>query len=145
MFMCVLPYHETNYFVRALQMLDLENRNGSVGVSLWTWLLDNQKQRIALAPSSLATNLYGDFSFLNFINEYLKECLKQFGDESDLDSLSQERNLKNALNFSISFLTTPDSIRCCSKPSRSRCPTLSTPTSKLRSKKSSTSFTSHCV
>ena len=97
MFMCVLPYHETNYFVRALQMLNLENRNGSVGVSLWTWLLDNQKQGVALASSSLATHLYSDFSFLNFTIEYLNECLEQFGDESNLDSLSQERNLKNAL------------------------------------------------
>ena len=26
MFMCVMPYHETNYFVRALQMLNIESK-----------------------------------------------------------------------------------------------------------------------
>jgi U3 small nucleolar RNA-associated protein 10 len=38
MFMCILAYHETNYFVRALQLLNLEE-NGT-----WSWLLDNQKK-----------------------------------------------------------------------------------------------------
>lgn len=33
MFMCVLPYHETNYFVRAIQMLNLETTNSSTSIS----------------------------------------------------------------------------------------------------------------
>ena len=28
LFMCVLPYHETSYFVRALQMINLDGANG---------------------------------------------------------------------------------------------------------------------
>ena len=45
LFMCLLPYHETNYFVRALQMLNLEaNDNSSKDHHLWTWLLENQKK-----------------------------------------------------------------------------------------------------
>jgi U3 small nucleolar RNA-associated protein 10 len=41
-FMCVLPYHDTNYFVRALQLIDFSDEFNNAAT--WSWLLDNQKR-----------------------------------------------------------------------------------------------------
>lgn len=105
MFMCILPYHETNYFVRALQMLDFE-RNQFVDVQLWSWLIENQKQGVQLASSTLATRIFSDLSLLNYLIDYLNESVRLFGDEdSQVQSEQQQKHWLNSLNFVFSFLT----------------------------------------
>ena len=106
LFMCLLPYHETNYFVRALQMLNLEeNINSSKDHHLWSWLAENQKNGVHLAASTLATHAFSDLSFFNFLIEYVSECLQQFADESRAQTENQQKIWMNGLNFCFSFIT----------------------------------------
>jgi hypothetical protein len=101
-FMCILPYHETNYFVRAIQMINLEtNSIGVKNYQLWNWLLSNQKEGVPLATTSLATHLYSDLSFFNFLIDYLNECLSHFSGDNN----SSNQHWVNSLDFVISFVT----------------------------------------
>jgi U3 small nucleolar RNA-associated protein 10 len=102
LFMCALPYHETNYFVRVLQMLDLEQ--ATPVTQLWLWLVDNQKRGVPLAPLTLATHLYSDLSFFNYIIGYLNYALELFSDEARLESDAQAKHWSNSLNFVFSFI-----------------------------------------
>jgi hypothetical protein len=108
MLMCLLPYHETNYFVRALQMIDLSDSNLE-NIKLWNWLEDNQKNGVHLAASTLSTHCFSDLAFFNFLNEYLSESIKQFTqfeDDNDIQqSLNQQKIWMNSLNFCFSFMT----------------------------------------
>ena len=108
MLMCLLPYHETNYFVRALQMIDLSDSNLE-NIRLWNWLEDNQKGGVHLASSTLSTHCFSDLSFFNFLSEYLNESIKQFTqfeEENEIQqSLNQQKIWMNSLNFCFSFLT----------------------------------------
>jgi U3 small nucleolar RNA-associated protein 10 len=70
--MCILPYHENNYFIRAIQMLDLDTSK------LWSWLNDNKTNGVVLASSTLATHLTSDLSFFNFMISYVNCCLDTF-------------------------------------------------------------------
>ncbi|CAF0714899.1 unnamed protein product [Brachionus calyciflorus] len=99
-FMCILPYHETNYFVRALQLIDFKNQEAK----LWSWLEENQKQGVQLASSSMATHLYSDLSFFNYLIDYLNESLNIFGDEELVQSEVQKKHWLNNLNFVLSFM-----------------------------------------
>jgi hypothetical protein len=103
LFMCVLPYHETNYFVRALQMLNLESMTPEN--QMWLWLVDNQKKGVQLSPITLGTHLYSDLSFFNFTIDYLNYSLELFTDESKLESDVQGKHWINSLNFVFSFMT----------------------------------------
>jgi hypothetical protein len=103
LFMCILPYHETNYFVRALQMLNLEAMTPEN--QTWLWLVDNQKKGVQLSPISLATYLYSDLSFFNFTIDYLNYSIELFTDESKLESDVQSKHWANSLNFVFSFMT----------------------------------------
>jgi hypothetical protein len=101
--MCLMPYHETNYFVRALQMIDLSDTN-LANASLWSWLAENQTNGVFLSASTLATHLFSNLSFFSFVSEYLNDVLRLFVD--DLNSLSehQQKIWMNGLNFCLSFL-----------------------------------------
>jgi U3 small nucleolar RNA-associated protein 10 len=67
--MCILPYHETNYFVRAVQMLDIEQSQ------LWSWLNNNKTSGVVLSSSTLAAHIVHDSSFFNFLIGYATKCL----------------------------------------------------------------------
>jgi hypothetical protein len=103
LFMCILPYHETNYFVRALQMLNLETT--SPANQLWQWLLENQKKGVQLSSTTLATHLFSDLSFFNFLISYLNHSVDLLTDENRIESDNQRKHLQNSLNFVFSFLT----------------------------------------
>ena len=117
--MCVLPYHETAYFVRALQMLDLES-NASASthphLALWSWLGENQRSGVPLAATSLATHIYSDLSFFAFVRHFVNEALALFAGENDeSDETSddddeeeegaRQQQRANSLNFVLSFMT----------------------------------------
>ena len=103
MFMCILPYHETNYFLRALQLIDFNASSLSKAHRLWEWLAENQKQGVPLAASSLATHAFSDLSFLNFLTGYLRESLELLNGEAGSDA--QQKRWRHTLNFMFSFLT----------------------------------------
>jgi hypothetical protein len=101
LFMCVLPYHETTYFVRALQLINFEATSSTAckDHKLWEWLIENQKKGIPLASTTLATHVFSDLSFLNFLIDFTNACLDQLTEQEE------SKHLMNSLNFSFSFLT----------------------------------------
>lgn len=119
MFACILAYHETNYFVRALQLVDLELEANS----MWSWLLDNQKRGIRLASNTLATHLFSDLTLFNFVIECLQDNLNEFAgwsddttnpdddnnDDNETDETKRPASLNmhnsTCLNFLFSFLS----------------------------------------
>ncbi len=102
MFMCVLPYHETTYFVRALQLINFEISSSAKDIKLWDWLIENQKKGVPLASSTLATHIFSDLSFFNFLIDYTNTCLEQLSEHTDE---TVNNKLLNSLNFSFNFLT----------------------------------------
>jgi U3 small nucleolar RNA-associated protein 10 len=70
--MCILPYHENNYFVRALQMLDIEQNQ------LWSWLSNNKTTGVVVSPNTLAAHVAHDLSFFNFLIGYVNACLDMY-------------------------------------------------------------------
>ena len=68
--------------------------------------MDNQKKGVPLASTSLATHVFSDLQFFNFLTAYLNECVSQFvNDYEATSSQSQQVHLLNGLNFAFSFLT----------------------------------------
>uniref|UniRef100_A0A671WPT1 HEAT repeat-containing protein 1 n=1 Tax=Sparus aurata TaxID=8175 RepID=A0A671WPT1_SPAAU len=59
---CALPYHDTNVFVRVLQLLKLVD-----ATSRWNWLHCLQKPGVPLSRGALITHCYTDLSFMDFI------------------------------------------------------------------------------
>ncbi|XP_029695501.1 HEAT repeat-containing protein 1 [Takifugu rubripes] len=59
---CALPYHNTNVFVRVLQLLDISD-----ATNRWNWLHCLQKPGVPLSKGTLITHCYSDLSFLDFI------------------------------------------------------------------------------
>ncbi|KAG1661117.1 HEAT repeat-containing protein 1 [Nymphon striatum] len=59
---CIIPYHDTNYFVRVIQMLDLKSPTHR-----WNWLMPIQKPGVPLAKGTLFTHCYKDLGFLKFV------------------------------------------------------------------------------
>ncbi|XP_071483190.1 HEAT repeat-containing protein 1-like [Diadema antillarum] len=62
--MCVLPYHETKVFVRAVQLLNLRSSQHK-----WHWMQPIQKPGVSLSRQTLVTHCLSDHSFLHFICE----------------------------------------------------------------------------
>ncbi|EDO34893.1 predicted protein [Nematostella vectensis] len=61
---CALPYHETNLFVRVVQLLKIRDSS-----SKWHWLLPLQKSGSPLARTTLLNRCISDLSFLAQICE----------------------------------------------------------------------------
>ncbi|XP_042338993.1 HEAT repeat-containing protein 1-like, partial [Plectropomus leopardus] len=59
---CVLPYHDTNVFVRVLQLLKIKD-----ATNRWNWLHVLQKPGVPLSRGTLVTHCYTDLSFMDFI------------------------------------------------------------------------------
>ncbi|XP_069787090.1 HEAT repeat-containing protein 1 isoform X2 [Narcine bancroftii] len=72
---CILPYHETKVFVRAIQLLKLNDPTYR-----WHWLQCLQTPGIPLARSTLITHCYKDLDFMDFICSLVTKAVKAFAD-----------------------------------------------------------------
>uniref|UniRef100_UPI00398EA4BE HEAT repeat-containing protein 1 isoform X2 n=1 Tax=Pristiophorus japonicus TaxID=55135 RepID=UPI00398EA4BE len=72
---CILPYHETKVFVRAIQLLKLSDPTHA-----WHWLEPIQKPGVPLARSTLITHCYKDLNFMDFICSLVTKTVKAFAD-----------------------------------------------------------------
>ncbi|XP_071799913.1 HEAT repeat-containing protein 1-like [Asterias amurensis] len=68
---CVIPYHDTNIFVRVVQLLDLSNKTNK-----WHWLQSLQTPGVPLAKSILITQCYKDPGFLQFVCNLVPSAIK---------------------------------------------------------------------
>uniref|UniRef100_A0AAQ5ZYX5 HEAT repeat-containing protein 1 n=1 Tax=Amphiprion ocellaris TaxID=80972 RepID=A0AAQ5ZYX5_AMPOC len=59
---CALPYHDTNVFVRVLQLLKIKDATNQ-----WNWLHCLQKPGVPLSRGALINHCYSDLSFMDFI------------------------------------------------------------------------------
>ncbi|XP_018325766.1 HEAT repeat-containing protein 1 [Agrilus planipennis] len=64
--MLILPYHETNIFVRVLQLLKLKESNDK-----WRWLRPLQKRGIHLTKQSLFNHAGSDPHFIKFLSDFV--------------------------------------------------------------------------
>ncbi|KAF2881660.1 hypothetical protein ILUMI_24517 [Ignelater luminosus] len=70
--MLILPYHETNIFVRALQLLNLREPNDK-----WGWLKPLQKPGIHLPKQTLYNHAASDVYFLEFVSNFVLTTIKE--------------------------------------------------------------------
>ena len=68
---CILPYHETNLFVRVLQLLSIKDPS-----SKWNWLRPIQKAGVALSKTAFLQHCISDSSFLALICDMVTEAIK---------------------------------------------------------------------
>uniref|UniRef100_A0A131YTW1 HEAT repeat-containing protein 1 n=1 Tax=Rhipicephalus appendiculatus TaxID=34631 RepID=A0A131YTW1_RHIAP len=68
---CILPFHETRVFARALQLLDLSSKT-----SKWHWLHCLQKPGLSLTKTALVTQCTRDPGTLKFVCELLVAMTK---------------------------------------------------------------------
>ncbi|XP_041829297.1 HEAT repeat-containing protein 1 [Melanotaenia boesemani] len=81
---CVLPYHDTNVFVRVLQLLKIKDAS-----SRWNWLQCLQKPGVPLSRGALITHCYSDLSFMDFICTMVTRSVQAYSGHSE--SFSQLR------------------------------------------------------
>lgn len=70
--MLILPYHETNIFVRALQLLNLKEQNDK-----WSWLKPIQKPGIHLPKQTLYNHAASDVYFLECVSNFVLAVIKE--------------------------------------------------------------------
>lgn len=87
--MCVLPFHDTKIFVRAVQLLNLKSP-----YSQWHWLRSIQKPGITLPRSTLLNACAKDIGLLKLICTNLEKATKVHSEK------------KSVLNVFIAFFTT---------------------------------------
>ncbi|XP_037811353.1 HEAT repeat-containing protein 1 homolog [Lucilia sericata] len=87
----VLPYHETNAFVKVIQTFKLKESDKE-----WFWLKPLQKPGKPLSKSAVLNRAATDKGFLNFICNSTLEAIKEFGPHAHL--------LQTQLNFYGSVL-----------------------------------------
>ncbi|KAK5645643.1 hypothetical protein RI129_004107 [Pyrocoelia pectoralis] len=75
--MLILPYHETNIFVRTLQLLNLKNSKDK-----WHWLKPLQKTGVHLTKQVLYNNLAANAHFLECIANYVVSIIKEHDNPS---------------------------------------------------------------
>lgn len=80
--MLILPYHETNVFVRALQLIKIRNENDAL-----FWLKSLQKPGIHLPKTSLLNHAAGDPHFLKQISKYVLSIVKEHEKPSNLTTI----------------------------------------------------------
>ncbi|NWZ97529.1 HEAT1 protein, partial [Nesospiza acunhae] len=68
---CVLPYHETNLFVRVIQLLDIKSPTHK-----WHWMDPIRKPGVPLARGTVITHCYKDLDFMDFICRLVARSVK---------------------------------------------------------------------
>ncbi|NXV59062.1 HEAT1 protein, partial [Molothrus ater] len=68
---CVLPYHETNLFVRVIQLLDIKSPTHK-----WHWMDPIRKPGVPLARGTVITHCYKDLDFMDFICRLVAKSVK---------------------------------------------------------------------
>ncbi|XP_023805335.1 HEAT repeat-containing protein 1 [Oryzias latipes] len=81
---CALPYHDTNIFVRVLQLLNIREPTNR-----WNWLHCLQKPGVPLSRGSLIMHICTDLSFMDFICSMVTRSIQAFSGHSE--SFSQLR------------------------------------------------------
>ncbi|XP_030304092.1 HEAT repeat-containing protein 1 [Calypte anna] len=72
---CVLPYHETNLFVRVIQLLDIKSPTHK-----WHWMDPIRKPGVPLARGTVITHCYKDLNFMDFICRLVAKSVKVFSE-----------------------------------------------------------------
>lgn len=75
----VLPYHETNAFVKVIQTFSLKESDKD-----WNWLKPLQKPGKPLAKSAILNRAATDKGFLNFVCKITTEAIKELGPQAHL-------------------------------------------------------------
>ncbi|XP_037318760.2 HEAT repeat-containing protein 1 isoform X2 [Pungitius pungitius] len=70
---CALPYHDTNVFVRVLQLLKIKD-----ATNRWSWLHSLQKGGVPLSRGALITHCYTDLSFMDFICSMVTNAVQAY-------------------------------------------------------------------
>ena len=86
---CILPFHDTKIFVRAVQVLELGNEHDR-----WYWLRSLQKPGVPLTKNILLNRCCKDMGFMKFVCSMPRKFL------------SVHSNKKEALKTSTAFFTT---------------------------------------
>ncbi|NWR29845.1 HEAT1 protein, partial [Tachuris rubrigastra] len=68
---CVLPYHETNLFVRVIQLLNIKSPTHK-----WHWMDPIRKPGVPLARGTVITHCYKDLNFMDFICRLVAKSVK---------------------------------------------------------------------
>ncbi|XP_071954262.1 HEAT repeat-containing protein 1-like [Antedon mediterranea] len=68
---CILPYYETNIFVRILQLIDITDPT-----SHWHWLQPLQTAGVPLSRTVLLNQCCSNISFLKFVGDILLKTIK---------------------------------------------------------------------
>ncbi|KAI3365131.1 hypothetical protein L3Q82_010114, partial [Scortum barcoo] len=74
---CALPYHDTNVFVRVLQLLKIKD-----ATNRWNWLHCLQKPGVPLSRGALITHCYSDLSFMDFICTLVTKSIQAYSGRS---------------------------------------------------------------
>ncbi|XP_034426314.1 HEAT repeat-containing protein 1 isoform X1 [Hippoglossus hippoglossus] len=74
---CALPYHDTNVFVRVLQLLRITD-----ATNRWNWLHCLQKPGVPLSRGALITHCYTDLSFMDFICSMVTKSIQAYSGHS---------------------------------------------------------------
>lgn len=69
--MCAFPYHDSNIFIRLLQILDVSSTK-----SKWHWLEPVQTHGSRLPTQTIATHVFKDEGFLNFVASIPEEFIR---------------------------------------------------------------------
>ncbi|KAM6279972.1 HEAT repeat-containing protein 1 [Porphyrio hochstetteri] len=72
---CVLPYHETNLFVRVIQLLKIQSPTHK-----WHWMDSIRKPGVPLARGTVITHCYKDLNFMDFICRLVAKSVKVFSE-----------------------------------------------------------------
>uniref|UniRef100_A0A1Y1MKS6 HEAT repeat-containing protein 1 n=1 Tax=Photinus pyralis TaxID=7054 RepID=A0A1Y1MKS6_PHOPY len=80
--MLILPYHETNIFVRTLQLLNLKSPKDK-----WHWMKPLQKTGVHLTKQVLYNNLASNSHFLECISNYVVNIVKEHTNPSCLTTV----------------------------------------------------------
>ncbi|NXO05043.1 HEAT1 protein, partial [Rhinopomastus cyanomelas] len=72
---CVLPYHETNLFVRVIQLIDIRSPTHK-----WHWMDPIRKPGVPLARGTVITHCYKDLGFMDFICRLVTKSVKVFSE-----------------------------------------------------------------
>lgn len=74
---CILPYHDTNMFVRVLQLLKIQDPTNK-----WNWLHCLQKPGVPLSRGALITHCYSDLGFMDFICSLVTKSIEAYSGQT---------------------------------------------------------------